>query len=154
MMRSQTSYKALLKQRIEAAIVVQKWIRKLLAKKQLKVLKEHEAATTIQAQWRKHLKRKKFFDLKNKIILVESYARMWKAVKDYKILLAERQETAITIQKCKRNEAAIVMQKLIRKFLAKKLVNLLREKKAATTIQAAWRGYKARMALKDLVIAK
>ena len=46
------------------------------------------------------------------------------------------------------------MQKWIRKFLANKQVNFLREKKAATTIQAAWRGYKARLALKDLVIAK
>ena len=53
--------------------------------------------------------------------------------------------------------AAIVLQKNVRRFLAlKKLERLKQEKlvKSATLIKAFWRGYKARLAMKKLVIAK
>ena len=62
----------------------------------------------IQAHWRGRVMRKEFLDIKKKAIIVQSYFRMQKALKEYKIISDQRQV------------AAILIQSWVRRFLAGK----------------------------------
>ena len=109
--------------------------------------------------------------------MLQSNVRMWISVKAYRSQLAKRKEAAIIVQKYARRflaiqklkylkesskskekqEAAVVLQKNVRRFLALKQLERLKQEKlhrCATMIKAFWRGYKARLAVKKLVIAK
>ena len=105
MWSARKTYQTAMNQKSEAAIVVQKCFRTFLAQKKLKCLRKNKAATTIQAFWRCHSLRIKFSTLKNKTIVIQSYARMWSAMETYKIYLAvqkrenlQREKAATTIQ--------------------------------------------------------
>merc|ERR1740129_2139587 len=128
-----TAYKNLLKKRNQAAITIQLYVRRHLAIKRLKFMKENNAATVIQTMWRTRFAKKGFVNLKNKTIIIQSYFRMWSARKTYQTTMNQRSEAAIVVQKC------------FRTFLAQKKLKCLREDKAATTIQAFWRCHSLRI---------
>ena len=52
----------------------------------------------IQAHWRGRVMRNEFLDIKKKAIIVQSYFRMQRALKEYKIISDQRQVAAILIQ--------------------------------------------------------
>jgi len=124
----------LLEQRNDAAIILQKYYRRHLAMKKLISLKEDKAATIIQAHWHRYVARKRFLAWKQCVIVIQSQARKWIAMRKRKELLKQRKE------------AAIIIQKNIRTFLAAKEFQRLKENKAAILIQTFWRCRSARKA--------
>ena len=124
-------------------------------------LHQRAAAEVIQAAWRGHRVRlaykQKLFEAQCKLqqtaaILIQKH---WRGHKERSEFLKLKEN--LKSKKKLENSSAIVLQKWIRRFLAMKRLERLRNEKinrAATLIKAAWRGYKARLALKDLVIAK
>ena len=132
MWRSKKYYTGLLEQRNDAAIILQKYFRRHLAMKKLISLKEDKAATIIQAYWHRYVARKRFLAWKQCVIVIQSQARKWIAMRKRKELLKQRKE------------AAIIIQKNIRKFLAAKEFQRLKENKSATLIQTFWRCRSAR----------
>ena len=137
-MLSQAVNKNLLKKRNQAAISIQSYVRRHLAIKKLKFLKENNAATVIQTMWRTRFAKKEYVNLKNKTIIIQSYFRMWSARKTYQTTMNRRSEAAIVVQKC------------FRTFLAQKKLKCLKEDKAATTIQAFWRCHSLRIKFSTL----
>ena len=134
-------YIKLLWQRQNAATILQKYLRRHLAIKKLKHLREVKAATILQTHWRGYVERKQFSDWKNGAIIIQSHVRKWIARRAYKIVLNQRSESAIFIQKH------------VRGFLATRKLQYLKEEKAATTIQASWRCYSARHEYLKLKVA-
>ena len=100
---------------------------KVLDQSDFKCLRENKAATTIQAFWRCQSLRIKFSTLKNKTILIQSYFRMQRALKEYKIISDQRQV------------AAILIQSWVRRFLAQCKLHSTAQQTAAIMIQAFWR---------------
>ena len=131
-MIAQKSHQNLLKKRQESAILIQCFIRRHQAMKQLRSLKTNKAALTIQKNWKAFKGRKTFLTLKSKTIVLQSFSRMIINRKAYLSLLATRESSAILIQK------------YTRRFLAMKTLQLLKREKAATMIQKSWKGHKER----------
>ena len=78
----------------------------------------------IQANWRGRVMRNEFLDIKKKAIIVQSYFRMQRALKEYKIISDQRQV------------AAILIQSWVRRFLAgKKYQKLKREYRYQISVQ-------------------
>jgi hypothetical protein len=69
----------------------------------------------IQANWRGRVMRNEFLDIKKKAIIVQSYFRMQRALKEYKIISDQRQV------------AAILIQSWVRRFLAGKKYQKLKQ---------------------------
>ena len=143
-----------------AALIIQRNYKKFTALKLLNSLRESKAATTIQAAWRGYLQRVAYQNIRKKTIVLQSFARMCMQRKSYHQVQAKRGRCAVVIQAwtrmwiarkkyCalqeQRNRAALIIQRNYKKFTAVKVLNSLRESKAATTIQAAWRGYLQRL---------
>ena len=111
--------------------------------KKLMSLKEGNAATIIQVYWRRYIARKHFLVLKKSTVVIQSHVRKWFAMAAYTKLQNER------------NEAAIIIQKNVRRCLAIRKLQYLKEVKAATTIQTFWRCRSARnqfLKLKNVTI--
>ena len=70
--------------------------------------------------------------MKKSAVCIQSYARMWQTQKTFKLTLK------------KREDASIMIQKWVRRFLAAKKLQNLREDKAATTLQKYWKCYSNR----------
>ena len=175
MQKALKEYKIISDQRQVAAILIQSWVRRFLAGKKYQKLKQdvhdryqisvhlHQraAAEVIQAAWRGHRVRlaykQKLFEAQCKLqqtaaIMIQKH---WRGHKERSEFLKLKEN--LKSKKKLENSSAIVLQKWIRRFLAMKHLERLKNEKinrAATLIKAAWRGYKARLALKDLVIAK
>ncbi|KAL7305793.1 hypothetical protein TKK_0002041 [Trichogramma kaykai] len=98
--------------------------------------------TTIQNWFRACLERRRFLRLRKAVITVQSAVRMWKAKKDYKIILKQKSKAVIQIQSLwrayrqrkyykKLREWTIRFQALTRGYLVRKTLPELRKKKKA-----------------------
>ena len=102
-----------------AAVIIQGCFRRFMVQARMKRAVQNDAATDIQSYWRGYKGRKQFLSMKHSAILIQSYARMWQAQKAFKLGLM------------KRDDASIVIQKWVRRYLAvKKLQNLREENEA------------------------
>ena len=77
----------------------------------------------IQANWRGRVMRNEFLDIKKKAIIVQSYFRMQRALKEYKIISDQRQV------------AAILIQSWVRRFVAQCKLHSTAQQSAAIMIQ-------------------
>merc|ERR1712203_633348 len=95
--------------------------------------------------------RNEFLDIKKKAIIVQSYFRMQRAMKEYKVISDQRQVAAILIQSwVRRFLAGKKYQKLKRDVHDRYLISVqLHQRAAAEVIQAAWRGHRVRLAYKQ-----
>merc|ERR1712029_31910 len=141
-------YKVLLREREErGAITVQKWIRRHLAIHKLRHLKREKAVTILQAHWRGRVNRNQFLNKRKKAIVIQSYFRMWIALKKFNLIQGQR------------HSSAVLIQTWVRRFLAGKEYEKLKQEKqegiqykAAEVIQTAWRNYKVQLAVKKRLL--
>ena len=171
MLIARQKYKMVLEQRNSAALIIQRNFKKFKAIQLLTCLKKDKAATTIQATWRGYQQRLAFKNVYEKIVVLQSFARMILQRKQYQLAKRKREESAIRIQawirmciarqkyetvQQSRNSAALIIQRNFKKIKAVRVLRSLREERAATLIQAAWRGYVQRMlyqnSLKKIVL--
>ena len=110
----------------------------------------HDTNLFIQAHWRGRVMRNEFLDIKKKTIIVQSYFRMQKALKEYKIISDQRQVAAILIQSwVRRFLAGKKYQKLKQDVHDRYQISVQLHQRAAAVIQAAWRSHRFRLAFKE-----
>nr|XP_012599828.1 abnormal spindle-like microcephaly-associated protein isoform X1 [Microcebus murinus]XP_012599830.1 abnormal spindle-like microcephaly-associated protein isoform X1 [Microcebus murinus] len=134
-----------LKKEVNAALVIQKYWRRLLAQRKLLMLKreklekiQYKSASIIQSYWRRYSSRKRFLKLKYYSIILQSRIRMIIAVTSYKRNLW----AIVTIQ---RHWRACLRRKQAR-YRGYKVRQLIKQQSiAALKIQTACRGYSQRV---------
>uniref|UniRef100_A0A8W4FN01 Abnormal spindle-like microcephaly-associated protein homolog n=1 Tax=Sus scrofa TaxID=9823 RepID=A0A8W4FN01_PIG len=156
-----------LKKEVNAAVVIQKNWRRILAQRKLLMLKkeklekvQNQSASVIQRYWRRYSTRKHFLRLKYYSVILQSRIRMVLAVASYKRYL----RATVTIQRhwraCLRRKqdqqryqmlrsSALAIQSLFRRWKQRKMqlqikaaVTLQRAEKAAVVIQSWYRRHR------------
>ncbi|XP_048214214.1 abnormal spindle-like microcephaly-associated protein [Perognathus longimembris pacificus] len=144
---------------VTAALILQKCWRRVLAQRQLLLLKKEKlekiqsaSATIIQAYWRRYSTRKRFLSLKYYSVFLQSRIRMTIAVTSYK----RKRWATVTIQRHWRacvqrrkdqqrykllKSSSLVIQSMFRRWKQRKVQ---REAKAAVTLQRAIRKWRVR----------
>ncbi|XP_067585913.1 abnormal spindle-like microcephaly-associated protein isoform X1 [Pseudorca crassidens] len=152
------------KKEVNAALVIQKYWRRLLAKRKLLMLKkeklekvQNKSASVIQRYWRRYSTRKQFLKLKYYSIILQSRIRMIIAVASYKRYLW----AAVTIQRhwraCLRRKqdqqryemlrsSALIIQSAFRRWRQRKMQL---QTEAAITLQRAFRERCVRKQVKE-----
>ncbi|XP_068842311.1 abnormal spindle-like microcephaly-associated protein isoform X2 [Capricornis sumatraensis] len=149
------------KKKVSAALVIQKYWRRALAKRKLLMLKKEKlervhskSASIIQAVWRRHKARKYLREVKA-ACRIQAWYRCWKARKEYlAVLRAVRiiQRCFCTQQQRRRflnvRASAVIIQRRWRAVLSGRTTHeqslMTKRHQAACLIQANFRGYKAR----------
>uniref|UniRef100_A0A287A985 Abnormal spindle-like microcephaly-associated protein homolog n=1 Tax=Sus scrofa TaxID=9823 RepID=A0A287A985_PIG len=148
-----------LKKEVNAAVVIQKNWRRILAQRKLLMLKkeklekvQNQSASVIQRYWRRYSTRKHFLRLKYYSVILQSRIRMVLAVASYKRYL----RATVTIQRhwraCLRRKqdqqryqmlrsSALAIQSLFRRWKQRKMQLQI---KAAVTLQRAFREWHGR----------
>ncbi|KAM4860799.1 abnormal spindle-like microcephaly-associated protein [Thomomys bottae] len=149
---------------VTAALILQRGWRRVLAQRQLLILKEekmekiqNESATIIQAYWRKYSTRKRFLSLKYYSIFLQSRIRMIIAVTSYK----RKYWATVTIQRHWRacvqrrkdqqrykmlKSSSLVIQSMFRRWKQRKVQQQV---KAAITLQRAFRKWHVQKQAKE-----
>ncbi|XP_024619831.1 abnormal spindle-like microcephaly-associated protein homolog [Neophocaena asiaeorientalis asiaeorientalis] len=152
------------KKEVNAALVIQKYWRRLLAKRKLLMLKkeklekvQNKSASVIQRYWRRYSTRKQFLKLKYYSIILQSRIRMIIAVASYKRYLW----AAVTIQRhwraCSRRKqdqqryemlrsSTLIIQSAFRRWRQRKMQL---QTEAAITLQRAFRERCVRKQVKE-----
>ncbi|XP_026977949.1 abnormal spindle-like microcephaly-associated protein isoform X6 [Sagmatias obliquidens] len=152
------------KKEVNAALVIQKYWRRLLAKRKLLMLKkeklekvQNKSASVIQRYWRRYSTRKQFLKLKYYSIILQSRIRMIIAVTSYKRYLW----AAVTIQRhwraCLRRKqdqqryemlrsSTLIIQSAFRRWRQRKMQL---QTEAAITLQRAFRERCVRKQVKE-----
>ncbi|XP_059947439.1 abnormal spindle-like microcephaly-associated protein isoform X2 [Mesoplodon densirostris] len=152
------------KKEVNAALVIQKYWRRLLAKRKLLMLKkeklekvQNKSASVIQRYWRRYSTRKQFLKLKYYSIILQSRIRMIIAVASYKRYLW----AAVTIQRhwraCLRRKqdqqryemlrsSTLIIQSAFRRWRQRKMQL---QTEAAITLQRAFREWCVRKHVKE-----
>ncbi|XP_022434898.1 abnormal spindle-like microcephaly-associated protein isoform X3 [Delphinapterus leucas] len=152
------------KKEVNAALVIQKYWRRLLAKRKLLMLKkeklekvQNKSASVIQRYWRRYSTRKQFLKLKYYSIILQSRIRMIIAVASYKRYLW----AAVTIQRhwraCLRRKqdqqryemlrsSTLIIQSAFRRWRQRKMQL---QTEAAITLQRAFRERCVRKQVKE-----
>nr|XP_005897280.1 PREDICTED: abnormal spindle-like microcephaly-associated protein isoform X3 [Bos mutus] len=151
------------KKKVSAALVIQKYWRRALAKRKLLMLKKEKlervhskSASIIQAVWRRHKARKYLREVKA-ACRIQAWYRCWKARREYlAVLRAVRiiQRCFCTQQQRRRflnvRASAVIIQRRWRTVLSGRTTHeqslMTKRHQAACLIQANFRGYKARQA--------
>ena len=134
MILARKHYQQILKERSQAALIIQTNFRRHAAQNQLYAMKrenarkKHDAATLIQKHVKMYLAKKKFVQLKNQI---------------------EAERLSKEVQ---RENATLILQHAFKGWRDR--VAFLRKRRAATLIKASWRSFKVRQIMKKAVIAK
>uniref|UniRef100_A0A8D1Y1I4 Abnormal spindle-like microcephaly-associated protein homolog n=1 Tax=Sus scrofa TaxID=9823 RepID=A0A8D1Y1I4_PIG len=153
-----------LKKEVNAAVVIQKNWRRILAQRKLLMLKkeklekvQNQSASVIQRYWRRYSTRKHFLRLKYYSVILQSRIRMVLAVASYKRYL----RATVTIQRhwraCLRRKqdqqryqmlrsSALAIQSLFRRWKQRKMQLQV---KAAVTLQRAFREWHGRKRAKE-----
>uniref|UniRef100_A0A8D0XS45 Abnormal spindle-like microcephaly-associated protein homolog n=1 Tax=Sus scrofa TaxID=9823 RepID=A0A8D0XS45_PIG len=153
-----------LKKEVNAAVVIQKNWRRILAQRKLLMLKkeklekvQNQSASVIQRYWRRYSTRKHFLRLKYYSVILQSRIRMVLAVASYKRYL----RATVTIQRhwraCLRRKqdqqryqmlrsSALAIQSLFRRWKQRKMQLQI---KAAVTLQRAFREWHGRKRAKE-----
>ncbi|KAM5205842.1 abnormal spindle-like microcephaly-associated protein isoform 2-T2 [Hipposideros larvatus] len=153
-----------LKKKVNAALVIQKYWRRLLEQRKLLMLKkenlekaQNKSALIIQKYWRRYSTRKKFLKLKHYSIILQSRIRMIIAVASYKRYLW----ATVTIQRhwlaCLRRKqdqqrykmlksSTLIIQSLFRRWKQHKMQLQI---KATIILQRAFRQWHARKRAKE-----
>ncbi|XP_057405457.1 abnormal spindle-like microcephaly-associated protein isoform X5 [Balaenoptera acutorostrata] len=152
------------KKEVNATLVIQKYWRRLLAKRILLMLKkeklekvQNQSASVIQRYWRRYSTRKQFLKLKYYSIILQSRIRMIIAVASYKRYLW----AAVTIQRrwraCLRRKqdqqryemlrsSTLIIQSVFRRWRQRKMQL---QTEAAITLQRAFREWCVRKHVKE-----
>eukprot|EP00070_Physeter_catodon_P023738 XP_023986460.1 abnormal spindle-like microcephaly-associated protein isoform X2 [Physeter catodon] len=152
------------KKEVNAALVIQKYWRRLLAKRKLLMLKkenlekvQNKSASVIQRYWRRYSTRKQFLKLKYYSIILQSRIRMIIAVASYKRYLW----AAVTVQRhwraCLRRKqdqqryemlrsSTLIIQSVFRRWRQRKMQL---QTEAAITLQRAFREWCVRKHVKE-----
>lgn len=120
-----------------AATKIQAAWRTAVCRREYAHLREAAAATKLQAAWRQYTARRDFSAHRAAAVVVQKHVRRWMAVKEAssrRHALAEAKELAVQETKQRMAELAKVMAQYAQRMAA------------AVRIQAAWRGYTARKA--------
>ncbi|XP_019493535.1 PREDICTED: abnormal spindle-like microcephaly-associated protein [Hipposideros armiger] len=153
-----------LKKKVNAALVIQKYWRRLLEQRKLLMLKkenlekaQNKSALIIQKYWRRYSTRKKFLKLKHYSVILQSRIRMIIAVASYKRYLW----ATVTIQRhwlaCLRRKqdqqrykklksSTLIIQSLFRRWKQHKMQLQI---KATIILQRAFRQWHARKRSKE-----
>ncbi|XP_057585764.1 abnormal spindle-like microcephaly-associated protein isoform X3 [Hippopotamus amphibius kiboko] len=149
------------KKEVSAALVIQKYWRRLLAKRKLLMLKKEKlekvqntSASVIQTVWRRHKARKYLREVKA-ACKIQAWYRCWKAQKEYlAVLRAVRIIQGCFCTKLQRRRflnvraSAVIIQRRWRTVLSGRTAHeqflMTRRHQAACLIQANFRGYKGR----------
>ncbi|XP_066876876.1 abnormal spindle-like microcephaly-associated protein isoform X2 [Kogia breviceps] len=149
------------KKEVNAALVIQKYWRRLLAKRKLLMLKkdklekvQNESASVIQAVWRRH-KARKYLREVEAACKIQAWYRCWKARKEYlAVLRAVRIIQGCFCTKLQRRRflnmraSTIIIQRKWRAVLSGRTAHeqflMTKRHQAACLIQANFRGYKGR----------
>uniref|UniRef100_A0A8C9BQ55 Assembly factor for spindle microtubules n=1 Tax=Phocoena sinus TaxID=42100 RepID=A0A8C9BQ55_PHOSS len=149
------------KKEVNAALVIQKYWRRLLAKRKLLMLKkeklekvQNKSASVIQTAWRRHKARKYLREVKA-ACEIQAWYRCWKARKDYlAVLRAVRIIQGCFCTKLQRRRflnvraSTIIIQRKWRAVLSGRTAHeqflMTKGYQAACLIQANFRGYKGR----------
>ena len=176
MVLARKRYVQILETKSQAALTIQTNFRKYLAQRTVQKLKAEKAALILQKYWKSFITRQKYVILRRKTLLLQSWIRGYNARKAYDLKIIKRHSAAIIIQKTVRmylaqnkfvklknqleserlslemrqENAALILQNAFKCWNDR--TAFLRKRNSATLIKAAWRGYKARMALKKAVI--
>ncbi|XP_008974925.3 abnormal spindle-like microcephaly-associated protein isoform X2 [Pan paniscus] len=150
-----------LRKRINAALVIQKYWRRVLAQRKLLMLKkeklekvQNKAASLIQAMWRRY-RAKKYLCKVKAACKIQAWYRCWRAHKEYlAILKAVKIIQGCFYTKLERTRflnvraSAIIIQRKWRAILSAKIAHehflMIKRHRAACLIQAHYRGYKGR----------
>ncbi|KAF6274417.1 assembly factor for spindle microtubules [Rhinolophus ferrumequinum] len=153
-----------LKKKLNAALVIQKYWRRLLEQRKLLMLKkenlekvQNKSALLIQKYWRRYATRKKFLKLKYSSIILQSRIRMIIAVASYKRYLW----ATVTIQRhwraCLRRKqdqqrykmlksSTLIIQSMFRRWKRRKMQLQI---KATMILQRAFRQWRIRKRAKE-----
>nr|P62283.1 RecName: Full=Abnormal spindle-like microcephaly-associated protein homolog [Aotus vociferans]AAR98743.1 ASPM [Aotus sp. PDE-2004] len=153
-----------LRKKLNAALVIQKYWRRVLAQKKLLMLKkeklervQNKAASLIQGYWRRYSTRKRFLKLKYYSVILQSRIRMIIAVTCYKRYLW----AAVTIQRHWRaylrrkqdqqryemlKSSSLIIQAMFRRWKRRKMQLQV---KATITLQRAFREWHLRKRAKE-----
>ncbi|XP_024109904.2 abnormal spindle-like microcephaly-associated protein isoform X4 [Pongo abelii] len=150
-----------LRKRVNAALVVQKYWRRVLAQRKLLMLKkeklekvQNKAASLIQAIWRRY-RAKKYLCKVKAACKIQAWYRCWRAHKEYlAILKAVKIIQGCFYTKLERTRflnvraSAIIIQRKWRAILSAKIAHehflMIKRHRATCLIQAHYRGYKGR----------
>ncbi|XP_003264552.1 abnormal spindle-like microcephaly-associated protein isoform X2 [Nomascus leucogenys] len=150
-----------LRKRVNAALVIQKHWRRVLAQRKLLMLKkeklekvQNKAASLIQAMWRRY-RAKKYLCKVKAACKIQAWYRCWRAHKEYlAILKAVKIIQGCFYTKLERTRflnvraSAITIQRKWRAILSAKIAHehflMIKRHRAACLIQAHYRGYKGR----------
>uniref|UniRef100_A0A2K5DAF1 Assembly factor for spindle microtubules n=1 Tax=Aotus nancymaae TaxID=37293 RepID=A0A2K5DAF1_AOTNA len=150
-----------LRKKLNAALVIQKYWRRVLAQKKLLMLKkeklervQNKAASLIQAMWRRYRAKKSLCKVKA-ACKIQAWYRCWRAHKEYlAILKAVKIIQGCFYTKLERTRflnlraSAIIIQRKWRAILSAKIAHehflMIQRHRAACLIQAHFRGYKGR----------
>uniref|UniRef100_F6XA96 Abnormal spindle-like microcephaly-associated protein homolog n=2 Tax=Macaca TaxID=9539 RepID=F6XA96_MACMU len=153
-----------LRKRVNAALIIQKYWRRVLAQRKLLILKkeklekvQNKAASLIQGYWRRYSTRKRFLKLKYYSIILQSRIRMIIAVTSYKRYLW----ATVTIQRHWRaylrrkqdqqryemlKSSSLIIQSMFRKWKRRKMQSQV---KATVILQRAFREWHLRKRAKE-----
>ncbi|XP_061041266.1 abnormal spindle-like microcephaly-associated protein isoform X2 [Eubalaena glacialis] len=149
------------KKEVNAALVIQKYWRRLLAKRKLLMLKkeklekvQNKSASVIQTVWRRHKARKYLHEVKA-ACKIQAWYRCWKARKEYlAVLRAVRIIQGCFCTKLQRRRflnvraSTIIIQRKWRAVLSGRTAHeqflMTKRHQAACLIQANFRAYKGR----------
>ncbi|XP_037681033.1 abnormal spindle-like microcephaly-associated protein [Choloepus didactylus] len=153
-----------LKKEVNAALIIQKYWRKLLAQRKLLILKrenlekiQNKSASVIQGYWRRYSTRKRFLKLKYYSIILQSRIRMIIAVSSYKRYLwatvaIQRHWRAYLRKKEDQQRykmlksSTLIIQSMFRRWKRRKMQLQL---KATIILQSAFREWHARKQAKE-----
>ncbi|XP_012505908.1 PREDICTED: abnormal spindle-like microcephaly-associated protein isoform X1 [Propithecus coquereli] len=153
-----------LKKEVNAALVIQKFWRRLLAQRKLLMLNrekvekiQYKSASIIQAYWRRYSSRKRFLKLKYYSIILQSRIRMIIAVTSYKrylwaIVTIQRRWCACLRRKQdqqryeKLKSSSLIIQRMFRRWKRRKIQLQI---KAAIILQRAFREWHLRKQAKE-----
>uniref|UniRef100_A0A2K6K8L1 Abnormal spindle-like microcephaly-associated protein homolog n=1 Tax=Rhinopithecus bieti TaxID=61621 RepID=A0A2K6K8L1_RHIBE len=153
-----------MRKRVNAALIIQKYWRRVLAQRKLLILKkeklekvQNKAASLIQGYWRRYSTRKRFLKLKYYSIILQSRIRMIIAVTSYKRYLW----ATVTIQRHWRaylrrkqdqqryemlKSSSLIIQSMFRKWKQRKMQSQV---KATVILQRAFREWHLRKRAKE-----
>ncbi|XP_010356754.2 abnormal spindle-like microcephaly-associated protein isoform X2 [Rhinopithecus roxellana] len=150
-----------MRKRVNAALIIQKYWRRVLAQRKLLILKkeklekvQNKAASLIQAMWRRY-RAKKYLCKVKAACKIQAWYRCWRAHKEYlAILKAVKIIQGCFYTKLERTwflnvrASAVIIQRKWRAILSAKIAHehflMIKRHRAACLIQAHYRGYKER----------
>nr|XP_007987267.2 abnormal spindle-like microcephaly-associated protein isoform X3 [Chlorocebus sabaeus] len=150
-----------LRKKVNAALIIQKYWRRVLAQRKSLILKkqklekvQNKAASLIQAMWRRY-RAKKYLCKVKAACKIQAWYRCWRAHKEYlAILKAVKIIQGCFYTKLERTwflnvrASAIIIQRKWRAILSAKIARehflMIKRHRAACLIQAHYRGYKER----------